>query len=1288
VSVTRAHHRKKLAHHRKKLAHHKKKILILSSVRVTAPSLKATGSTVLATAGTFFTGPVASFTGTDASGIAGLAATITWGDSTTSPGTIAPDPTQPGTFDVGGSHTYAQGGLYPTRVTITGTGGATASGDALVAFPPAGQVAAQGLGVAASPGAAFTGTVATFTAPAGKATDYSATIAWGDGSTTPGSIVPDPANPGTFDVNGSHTYAQIGSFPVTVSIQGPGGSTATAHSLVTSTIPGPLTAEGVDVAALAGMGFTGLVATFTDPGGPTAGYTASILWGDGHTSAGSIAPEAASSGVFDVSGTNTYAQSGSFPVTVTIQAPGGDSATAHAPATVVNPGALAAQGSDVAASAGTAFTGQVATFVAPGGQGTDYTATIAWGDGHTSSGSIQPDPKTNGVFDVSGSNTYSQTGSYPVSVTIQGPGASSTTAQGQALGVNADSPTAQGVNVAAGAGEIFTTTVATFTAPGGQATAYTASISWGDGSTSPGSVAPDPMFQGVFDVHGSHTYTQGGTFPVAVTTQGGGQSATASSTATVATPVTAASGVNSTPLAGQPFTGVVAVLTAASDQATGYTASITWGDGNTSPGTITPDSFGALDTFDVSGTNTYAQAGTFPVSVTIQGPDGSTRTANSQATVTAALEFDALQSYVAQTLSSVQDGLNQQVFANPLPVVGTNLRYGQATQVIDTFRSALVGAFAQTSQQSFQQAVVSALGPSGLNTLQDLNHDGSIDPGDVIVTDSGTLESFEIQIQGHTESAVNFDAGVPGLPLQLDDSGSVVVDVGYSWDVTFGVSDVNNPSRTLFLSSNAPLTLTVSADNPDMDAFGTMGFFQVEATSDDVYSSDLSATFNVNVAADTSGHVTLATSVTGTATVSMTLRATIGSSGNLGLQLICHPYASWTFNQADPRNLGAPSVVEIDNVQLDLRAFMGNFIQPLISRVQSVTEQLQPVIDFLEKPIPIISDLSAKSGFGPLTFAGILESQGVNVSPFVDAINGINGLTIDQVSGSISVGSFDISDPTNITTTEAADVLGQITTATGDIDTLTHMLHFDFPVLDNPTQFVGLLLGQDVTFFTWTPPPLQVDTSYSQDFYPVADLPIVKVTVTGSRQFDASASFGYDSAGLKSGNLWDGFYVKEGQEDSAGNPIIAQLKPSLEAKIGPALDKDQDLNVGGYELSLSKVLDLTGLSLEEALIPQLDAETTLSAEINIALKNANNSGVVRATQLDPNDPLTVSLGPKGAEFSLGYDASIHIPSFSFGIHTGGFFDNLLSVSLGPVDLGPGHVNLGTYELYPEFKQLS
>jgi RTX calcium-binding nonapeptide repeat (4 copies) len=77
-------------------------------------------------------------------------------------------------------------------------------------------------------------TVATFTDanPNATASDFTATVNWGDGSPSDNNVTITPNGSGGFSVNGSHTYAEEGNDTITVTINDTGGSTATATSLV------------------------------------------------------------------------------------------------------------------------------------------------------------------------------------------------------------------------------------------------------------------------------------------------------------------------------------------------------------------------------------------------------------------------------------------------------------------------------------------------------------------------------------------------------------------------------------------------------------------------------------------------------------------------------------------------------------------------------------------------------------------------------------------------------------------------------------------------------------------------------------------------------------------------------------------------------------------------------------------------------------------------------------------------------------------------------------------------
>jgi hypothetical protein len=186
-------------------------------------------------------------------------------------------------------------------------------------------ITAAGNSISATEGASFSGVVASFKDPdtSGKASDYSASINWGDGTTSSGTITGSPSK---FTVSGSHTYAEEGSFTATVTITDKDGSgnNATVHDKAT-VADAALHATGAKPSS-SGTTVSGTVAKFTDSdaGGTVSDYTASINWGDGSTSTGTVSKSGSG---FAVSGSHTYAKPGSYTVKVTIKDAGGSTAT-------------------------------------------------------------------------------------------------------------------------------------------------------------------------------------------------------------------------------------------------------------------------------------------------------------------------------------------------------------------------------------------------------------------------------------------------------------------------------------------------------------------------------------------------------------------------------------------------------------------------------------------------------------------------------------------------------------------------------------------------------------------------------------------------------------------------------------------------------------------------------------------------------------------------------------------------------------------------------------------------
>jgi streptogramin lyase len=224
---------------------------------------------------------------------------------------------------------------FPTPSGAAGYGGITTGSDGNVWFGEElqnriGRVAvyhdpsinALGSPVTATEGRPFTGKVAAFTDPdsSSTASEYSATIAWGDGTSSAGTIT---GGAGNFIVSGTKTYLEEGSFAVAVTVSDvdAAGTSSTAASKA-AVSDGALTATGATMVLTTQLTKTKL-ATFSDgdPGGILSDYSVKVAWGDGTATIGVVSGPTA--GVFSVTASHTYAKAGAHTVTSTICDAGG-----------------------------------------------------------------------------------------------------------------------------------------------------------------------------------------------------------------------------------------------------------------------------------------------------------------------------------------------------------------------------------------------------------------------------------------------------------------------------------------------------------------------------------------------------------------------------------------------------------------------------------------------------------------------------------------------------------------------------------------------------------------------------------------------------------------------------------------------------------------------------------------------------------------------------------------------------------------------------------------------------
>ncbi len=196
-------------------------------VPLTVPARPAAGKPVSATEGTSFTVPVATLGGL--ASLAGLTAMVSWYKGMTAvPIDNTSETAQNGniTFDgttatVNGTYAYDEYGVDAVRVTFLIAGQEVALVDSLATVtdaPP--QSVTIPTGQQFTEGMLDNQPVATFSVdgPYQSANDYTATIDWDDGTTTPGKV--EQESPGQFEVlaDNMHVYKDTGSYNLTVTV--------------------------------------------------------------------------------------------------------------------------------------------------------------------------------------------------------------------------------------------------------------------------------------------------------------------------------------------------------------------------------------------------------------------------------------------------------------------------------------------------------------------------------------------------------------------------------------------------------------------------------------------------------------------------------------------------------------------------------------------------------------------------------------------------------------------------------------------------------------------------------------------------------------------------------------------------------------------------------------------------------------------------------------------------------------------------------------------------------------
>ncbi|MBL8164924.1 MAG: PKD domain-containing protein [Anaerolineae bacterium] len=471
------------------------------------------------------------------------------------------------------AYIYQTSGMFTASLRVTGAGGKTITQTRQITVEtPPAPIAA----FSASP---FFGTapqVVTFT-------NYSAGVissyAWdfnGDGVTDSTVASPPP-----------YIYSTPGLHTIQLTVSGPGGTSEPAIEYVIveeAQMPSDVTAQ-FSVTPISGT--APLTVTFNNT---STGSIASYAWdfnGDGVTDSSDRAPLPF-----------TFTEPGNYTVTLTVTGVDGSSQSASQSVVVSAPIIPASAAFALSPAAGTAPL--VVSFT---NLSTGDIASYAWdfnGDGSSDSSDRAPLPLT-----------FTEPGSYTITLTVTGVDGSTQSAS-QSVVVSAPivpASAAFALSPAAGTAPL----VVSFT---NLSTGDITSYAWdfnGDGSSDSSDRDPLPF-----------TFTEPGSYTVTLTVTGvDGSSQSASQSVVVRTPIVPASAA----FALSPATGTAPLVVSFTNLSTGDIASYAWdfnGDGSSDSSDRDPLPF------------TFTEPGSYTITLTVTGVDGSSQTTSQSVTVDAA----------------------------------------------------------------------------------------------------------------------------------------------------------------------------------------------------------------------------------------------------------------------------------------------------------------------------------------------------------------------------------------------------------------------------------------------------------------------------------------------------------------------------------------------------------------------------------------------------------------------------------------------------------------------------
>ena len=431
-------------------------------------------------------------------------------------------------------------------------------------------------------------------------------------------------------------------------------------------------------------------------------------------------------------------------------------------------------------------------------------------------------------------------------------------------------------------------------------------------------------------------------------------------------------------------------------------------------------------------------------------------------------------------------------------------------------------------------------------------------------------------------AGIPIDLGLPGLSLHAQKSpdGSAVdgdkVTAKLGWTLDLAVT-LDKSKGFLIETSSGPqpelrVGATISLPSAGMDV--SVSFLKAHLAPNDPTIPELAAIFTVDLgckATCTDGQLPIGSLLTGGGKLTPQLSGKIhldehfdtgfgaigANSRDTSLPGISGDFrllAGWT--QGDPLGFGiepGEGKFGFYDVKLDTGTFLNTALGPIAQDIVTTLKPVQPILDTISAPIPVLSDLSHLAGGEDVTLVTLATAFGsgsatvATVLKVIQTVKQLNATLQSVAAGDgIDIGSLDLKPETVKTTPatpDAADGLvkglkapgggtsfpsavGQLNNkikktnpspdaALSDSEATPTAYGFTFPALKHPDQLLKLLVGQDVEIAHFDSGPLSFNFTFSQQFGPVYAPPPVLLTISGSAGVTFRIAAGFDTYGIR-----------------------------------------------------------------------------------------------------------------------------------------------------------------------------